>query len=47
MKAKEEVADMQKIMESGVMGLPALAVNDKIVSAGKVLSVTEVKKYLG
>ncbi len=41
------ITDMQKIMESGVMSLPALAVNDKIVSAGKVLSVADVKKYLG
>ena len=41
------ITDMQKIMETGVMGLPALAVNDKIVSSGKVLSVAEVKKYLG
>ena len=41
------ITDMQKIMETGVMGLPALAVNDKIVSAGKVLSVTDIKKFLG
>ena len=41
------ITDMQKIMEAGIMGMPALAVNDKIVSAGKVLSVTDVKKYLG
>ena len=41
------ITDMQKIMESGVMGLPALAVNDKIMSAGKVLSVKKIKKYLG
>lgn len=34
-------------MGSGVMELPALAVNDKIVSTGKVLNVAEVKKYLG
>ena len=41
------VTDMQKVMETGVMSLPALAVNDRIVSAGKVLSVADVKKYLG
>ena len=40
------ITDMQKIMESGVMGLPALSVNDKIVSAGKVLSMADVKKFL-
>ena len=38
--------DMQKIMETGVMSLPALAVNEKIVSSGKVLSVAEVRKFL-
>ncbi|MDD5928187.1 MAG: thioredoxin family protein [Spirochaetales bacterium] len=41
------ITDMQKIMEAGIMGMPALAVNDKIVSAGKVLNEAEVKKYLG
>ena len=40
------ITDMQKIMETGVMSLPALTVNDKIVSSGKVLSVADVKKYL-
>lgn len=40
------ITDMQKIMETGVMSLPALAVNDKIMSAGKVLSVTDIKKFL-
>ena len=40
------ITDMQQIMETGVMSLPALAVNDKIVSAGKVLSVTDIKKFL-
>ena len=40
------ITDMQKIMETGVMSLPALEVNDRIVSSGKVLSVADVKKYL-
>ena len=40
------ITDMQKIMEAGIMGMPALAVNDKIVSAGKVLGVTDIKKFL-
>lgn len=40
------ITDMQKIMETGVMSLPALALNDKIVSFGKVLSVADVKKFL-
>ena len=41
------ITDMQKIMEAGIMGMPALAVNNKIVSSGKVLSVADFKKYLG
>ena len=41
------ITDMRKIMEAGVMSLPAFAVNDRIVSAGKALSVADVKKYLG
>ena len=40
------ITDMQKIMEAGIMGMPALAVNDKIVSASKVLSVTDIKNFL-
>lgn len=40
------ITDMQKIMETGIMSLPGLAVNDKIVSSGRVLSVEEVKKLL-
>ena len=42
----EYVTDMQKIMEAGVMSMPALMVNGRIVSAGKSLSVAEVKKLL-
>ena len=42
----EYVTDMQKIMEAGVMSMPALMVNDKVVSCGKVLKVDEVKKLL-
>ena len=42
----EYVTDLQKIMEAGVMSMPALAVNGKIVSSGKVLNVADVKKLL-
>ena len=42
----EYVTDMQKIMEAGVMSMPALMINDKVVSCGKVLKVDEVKKLL-
>ena len=43
----EYVTDLQKIMEAGVMSMPALAVNGTIVSSGKVLNVADVKKLLG
>ncbi len=42
--AKEQ--DILKIMEYKVMGLPALVVNGKVVSVGKVLNLGEVKQVL-
>lgn len=41
---KEE--DLLKIMEYPVLGLPALVIDEKVVSAGKRLSVDEVKELL-
>ena len=40
------VTDMEKIMEYGVMSLPALVVNEKAISTGKVLKAAEVEKLL-
>ena len=42
--AKEQ--DILKIIESKVLGLPALVVDEKVVSAGAGLSLGEVKKLL-
>lgn len=42
----EYITDMQKIMEYGVMNMPALVVNEKVVSMGKVLKPTDVEKLL-
>ena len=42
----EYVTDLQKIMEAGVMSMPALMVNGEVVSTGNVLKVEEVKKLL-
>lgn len=42
----EYITDMEKIMSYRVMSMPALVVNDKVVSTGKVLKVDEVKKFL-
>ena len=42
----EYITDMQKIMEYGVMSMPAVVVNEKVVSAGKVLKPSEVASLL-
>ncbi|MBB6176916.1 small redox-active disulfide protein 2 [Anoxybacillus tengchongensis] len=42
----EKVEDIAKIMSYGVMSTPALVVNEKVVSAGKLLSVDEIKGLL-
>ena len=42
----EYVTDMPKIMEYGVMSMPALVVNEKVVSMGKVLKAAEVEVLL-
>ena len=42
----EYVTDIQKIMEYGVMSMPVLVVNDKVVYAGKVLKRAEAEKIL-
>ena len=42
----EYVTDMEKIMEYGVMNAPALVVNEKVVSMGKVLKADDVEKLL-
>ena len=42
----EYVTDMEKIMGYGVMRMPALVVNEKVVSMGKVLKAADVEKLL-
>ncbi|MGN0516556.1 thioredoxin family protein [Eubacterium sp.] len=42
----EYITDMQRVMEYGVMSMPALVVNEKVVSMGKVLKVTDAEKIL-
>lgn len=42
----EYITDMEKVMSYGVMSMPALLVNDKIVSVGKVLKPKEVEQFL-
>lgn len=41
----EYVTDMGRIAEAGIMATPALQVNGKIVSNGKVLKPKDIEKY--
>ena len=41
-----KVEDMGKIADYGVMMTPALAINGKIKTAGKIPSVGEIKQWL-
>ena len=42
----EYITDMPRIMEYGIMSTPALMVDNKIVSMGRVLKAKDVLKYL-
>ena len=42
----EYVIDMEKIMGYGVMSMPAIVVNEKVVSMGKVLKTADVEKLI-
>ncbi len=45
--AFSKVSDYAKIASLGVMSVPALVVDGKAVSEGRVLSVAEIKEILG
>ncbi len=42
----EYITDIEKIMDYGIMSMPAIVLNEKVVSMGKVLNVSQVKKLL-
>lgn len=42
----EYITDMEKVMGYGVMSMPAIVVNEKVVSMGKVLKAADVEKLL-
>jgi len=42
----EKVEKIQEIMKFGVMTTPALVVDGQVKSAGKVLTVEDIKKFL-
>lgn len=42
----EKVEDIMKIMEYGVMSTPALVIDGKVLSTGKLLSVNEIVELI-
>ncbi len=42
----EYVTDLQKVMEYGVMQMPALVINEQVVSMGKVLRAEDIRKLI-
>lgn len=42
----EYITEMEKVMGYGVMSMPAIVVNEKVVSMGKVLKAADVEKLL-
>jgi small redox-active disulfide protein 2 len=41
-----KVEDIKQVMKYGVMRLPALVINEKVKSYGKVNTVDEIKKFI-
>ena len=44
--AVEYVTDMEQIVAYGVMRMPAVVINEKVVSSGKVLKTADVQALL-
>lgn len=42
----EYITDMSKVMTYNVMHMPALVVNDKVISCGRLLKTADVEKLL-
>lgn len=42
----EYITDLQQVMKYGVMRMPALVVNEKVISIGKVLKSADVEALL-
>lgn len=42
----EKVEDIKEIVKYRVMSTPALVIDEKVISTGKVLTVSDVKKLL-
>ena len=44
--AVEYITDMNVLLAHGIMATPALLINDKIVSVGRIPSSDEIKEYI-
>lgn len=42
----EKVTDLDQIMDYGVMMTPALVIDEKVVSSGKLLSASDIKALI-
>lgn len=42
----EKIEDIPSIIKYGVMSTPALVIDEKVVSTGKILSVRDIEKLL-
>lgn len=42
----EKVTDINAIVDMGVMMTPALAINGRVVSSGRLLNVEEIKEFM-
>lgn len=42
----EYITDMEKIMSYGIMSMPGLVINEKTISAGRVLKPSDIEKLL-
>lgn len=43
----DHITDIKKIMAYGVMTTPALVIDGKVVAAGKLPSLADIKKMIG
>ncbi len=44
--AVEKITDIEKIISYSVLSLPALVINEKVIIAGKVPAISELKDIL-
>ena len=42
----EYITDLEKVMAYGIMSMPALVIDDKLISSGRVLKAKEIEKQI-